>query len=103
MQSAHVDTMTLQILQRKLQPAPAKPEKQEEDEKDYMKMLKDTVETFKKKSQSRQRSAYAVNLSVQNPDVSITNQSAYDALIQDPSIVKAAVREAKVGRMEHRK
>ena len=34
MQSAHVDTMTLQILQKKLQPAPAKPEKQEEDEKD---------------------------------------------------------------------
>ena len=75
-----------------------KPERDLQEERDYMKMLKDTVETFKKKSQSRQRTAYAANLSIMNPDVSITNQSTYDAMIQDPSIVKAAVKQAKEGR-----
>ena len=64
-----------------------------------MKMLKDTVETFKKKSLTRQRSAYAANMSMNTTvnqsaigDVSLVNQSAYNAIIHDPKIVSVASR-----------
>ena len=66
-----------------------------------MKMLKDTVNDFKKKSLSRQRKSYAnltLNTSTLNQtaatinDVSLVNQSAYDAIIQDPLVVKGAAR-----------
>lgn len=65
--AANVDTMTLQILQKKY--SPEKPKTNVEDEKDYMKMLKETVDTFRKKSLTRQRSAYAANISLNNTTV----------------------------------
>lgn len=46
---AQVDTMTLQILQKKCSPEKLK-SADIEDERDYLKMLRDTVSDFKKKS-----------------------------------------------------
>ena len=74
-------------------------------------MLKDTVETFKKKSLTRQRSAYAANLSMNNTtvnqsaigDVSLVNQSAYSAIIHDPKIVSVAARQARIDKQECKK
>ena len=75
-----------------------------------MKMLKDTVNEFKKKSLSRQRKSYAslaANSSALNQtatgDVSLLNQSTYDAIIQDPKIVKQAAREARIEQQESKK
>ena len=98
--SAHVDTMTLQILQKKFSPAKSKTTNVE-DEKDYMKMLKDTVTDFKKKSLSRQRRSYA-NIAANNSailnqtEISLVNQSAYDAILQDPLALKGAARQARI-------
>ena len=88
--------MTLQILQKKFSPKKQAPVNLD-DEKDYMKMLKDTVTEFKKKSKSRQRTSYA-NLTANNSainltaDISLINQSTYDAIVQDPSVLHKATR-----------